>query len=557
MTRRKTKCDFQELRRLLRLALSVSLASSPMYIPAQIALCSDVNASIGLPAFPMPVAAPPFNEPSNSEISPECSQPEYSITYEHTAPQLLDAGASVPERRVARTALVQRLLGLERAHLSISSSIQLAALPSHDNCESNPCVSLGMDICQSAVASGNPIPGSCVVLASAAKGASPQRVGSHESESVVESLSDLDTANTDETLSLDVDPLDLLNSLDEVEPPTAVPTSEDSFNVSFNDRESTSAIVDPVARQPQLVKTNQTLSLNTGEVESNRLLNVENSKATIISNGSISTSGSNEATDTSSRRLRTSEPMRIQVVGQLDESPDRAHRKPLVAMLANHPAGRSAKSTDRNELPIHGDARDESFYSGENTQVSLKVEKDSPSLKQLMEIERSSQAQLQPVPGHELVEPEAVVVNSDHQIVVGLKDAVKLTSGNKIVGVSVEREDVCQLIATGPRSYSVIGLNEGSTRIALITEVSGERQIEIQQVTVGKQSSVGSDLNAVAENLTQTIKQLYPYSKVAIEIQGQQLVVKGMVDSEDSARKILTLVRRTTLMPVVDQLKSY
>jgi hypothetical protein len=147
-------------------------------------------------------------------------------------------------------------------------------------------------------------------------------------------------------------------------------------------------------------------------------------------------------------------------------------------------------------------------------------------------------------------------IESIKEIKVTVKDAVSLQSADPIQGWSVEHEGVCQVIQTGHKSCFVVGLQPGETRVALFTETAGKRNVQIHQIAVGAASGPGSSSKSVAEDVSQTIRQLFPQSRVRITSRGNQLVVAGTVDSEDSAKKILSLVRKTTLVPVIDELRT-
>lgn len=131
-----------------------------------------------------------------------------------------------------------------------------------------------------------------------------------------------------------------------------------------------------------------------------------------------------------------------------------------------------------------------------------------------------------------------------------------MQSVETIQGLSVEREEICQLIQSGPRTFSVVGLREGETRIAVVSDVNGQRKIEIHHVIVGSSKQTANDPATLASEVSHTISQLYPRSKIRITPRGSQLVVSGTVDSDDTAKKILSLVRKTTLTPVVDELQA-
>ncbi len=156
-----------------------------------------------------------------------------------------------------------------------------------------------------------------------------------------------------------------------------------------------------------------------------------------------------------------------------------------------------------------------------------------------------------------LSQPSATQQVQGKEIRVMCKDSVSLQSSETIQGVSVEHEDICQIIQNGPKSYSVIGLRDGETRIAIVSETAGQRNVQVQKVLVSSsKNSTSKDIGTLAAEISQSVAQLYPRQRVRITPRGTQLVISGTVDSEDTAKKIVSLVRKTTLTPVVDELKT-
>lgn len=143
-------------------------------------------------------------------------------------------------------------------------------------------------------------------------------------------------------------------------------------------------------------------------------------------------------------------------------------------------------------------------------------------------------------------------------IALGAQDTTSLTSENPILEYSAEHPSVCQLIRTGENSLTVVGLRVGATRIALIsTDTEGQRRVEIREVRVGAGDERQVDKNQLCREMSQTVSRMYPRSQVEVIAHGDQIIVQGIVQSESDARKILSLVRKTALKPVVDRLQSY
>jgi hypothetical protein len=137
------------------------------------------------------------------------------------------------------------------------------------------------------------------------------------------------------------------------------------------------------------------------------------------------------------------------------------------------------------------------------------------------------------------------------------QDCINFGTQAPIIEISVEQPNVCQLLKTGDRTLSVIGLQPGSTRIAIVTrKPSGEPEVELREVTVTSQETVDAGLAQYATVMSQAIARLYPQNDIQVIAGEENLIVRGIVASESDAKKILSLVRKTSLTPVVDELQS-
>lgn len=155
-----------------------------------------------------------------------------------------------------------------------------------------------------------------------------------------------------------------------------------------------------------------------------------------------------------------------------------------------------------------------------------------------------------PIPGREMKIGEPLMIDR--------QGSASIITVGELAEFSAEHPSICRLIQSGEKTLSLIGLRPGTTRIAIVTRTdTGDSQVEIRSVEVGGGNTTQRDLSQLAGEISQTVAQLYPDSQVEIVAGDQQLVVQGTVDSEKDARKILSLVRKTALTPVVDRLQSY
>lgn len=141
---------------------------------------------------------------------------------------------------------------------------------------------------------------------------------------------------------------------------------------------------------------------------------------------------------------------------------------------------------------------------------------------------------------------------------VGIKDTSLLQTETDVAQVSVENPQVCQILQTGQNTYSLVGLQPGTTRIALVsTLANGQRSVEIREVTVaGPRASATSNLDGLAQGILSSLEQLYPQYAIDIDVVDRSLLVQGEVASEAEAKRIIAFVRKASLTPVIDKLMS-
>ncbi len=141
---------------------------------------------------------------------------------------------------------------------------------------------------------------------------------------------------------------------------------------------------------------------------------------------------------------------------------------------------------------------------------------------------------------------------------VDLHESVNVETTQPISGLSVEHPDLCQVLKSGERSVSFVGLKAGQTRVALFTtNASGERKIEIREVVIAGAESRQADMKSLAVEMGKSVRRMYPNSRIEVIAESEALTVQGYASSEAEAKKIIGLVRRTSLQPVVDRLATY
>ena len=131
--------------------------------------------------------------------------------------------------------------------------------------------------------------------------------------------------------------------------------------------------------------------------------------------------------------------------------------------------------------------------------------------------------------------------------------ATTIDLSGKLVAVAVQDESVCKALHN-ERTVSLVGNQVGTTLVQIWTADLGNKP-QVIRVNVsqpwGKVQATRSDVNSIK----QVIAQGFPRSDVNIVSKDDgTFEVRGTTDSEESARRILELVRKLYLVPVKDKL---
>ncbi|WP_442507151.1 pilus assembly protein N-terminal domain-containing protein [Novipirellula sp. SH528] len=133
-----------------------------------------------------------------------------------------------------------------------------------------------------------------------------------------------------------------------------------------------------------------------------------------------------------------------------------------------------------------------------------------------------------------------------------------LTIGGNLRRVSIQDQNVCRAIASGTNELKLIGAGRGVTRLVVWADGASDDSSTVQHFDVHVQDAVeatGDSVGDKAEMLTRTIMKSFPDSRVRVKTVGDHLVISGSCTSEETATKILRMVRKTCLIPVHDELK--
>ncbi len=144
--------------------------------------------------------------------------------------------------------------------------------------------------------------------------------------------------------------------------------------------------------------------------------------------------------------------------------------------------------------------------------------------------------------------------NQSHIATVELEclAATSMDLSGKLCGVAVQDAGVCKILHND-RTISLIGNQVGSTLVQVWTADLGDKP-QVVRVNVSQPWGNVQATRSEVKDIKQVIAQNFPRADVSIvSLEDGGIEVKGTTDSEESARRILELVRKLYLVPVKDK----
>jgi hypothetical protein len=131
--------------------------------------------------------------------------------------------------------------------------------------------------------------------------------------------------------------------------------------------------------------------------------------------------------------------------------------------------------------------------------------------------------------------------------------AASMDLPGKLTALAVQDESVCKVLHNG-RSVSLVGNQVGTTLVQIWTSELGDNPQIIRVNVAHQRGKVQATRNEV-KDIKQVIAQSFPRADVNITSnEDGSIEVRGTTDSEESAKRILDLVRKLYLVPVKDKL---
>ena len=131
-----------------------------------------------------------------------------------------------------------------------------------------------------------------------------------------------------------------------------------------------------------------------------------------------------------------------------------------------------------------------------------------------------------------------------------------LTIGGHVRRVAVGDKNVCQAFAAGPNQLKLIGTGNGVTRLVVWADTTDSSPTRVRSFEIHVEDKAApSGIEDKTAIINQSIRQAFPNSRVVVQQQRNSLVASGDCQSEEAAKDIIRMIRKTCLIPVRDEIK--
>ena len=118
----------------------------------------------------------------------------------------------------------------------------------------------------------------------------------------------------------------------------------------------------------------------------------------------------------------------------------------------------------------------------------------------------------------------------------------------------VANRAICDAMQFDPYQVTLIARNAGQTDVAIWFE--GQQQPQTYHVLVNSTGAERPDVAAEYDKLQERIDELFPDSVVTLLADRDRLIVRGEAKDRDEASEIMSFIRNTRPIPVIDQLQA-
>jgi hypothetical protein len=134
---------------------------------------------------------------------------------------------------------------------------------------------------------------------------------------------------------------------------------------------------------------------------------------------------------------------------------------------------------------------------------------------------------------------------------VSVRESRLLRTPENVVRVVPEHDRFCDVLVFNPREVAVIGKQQGTVRVELWYDQQGLKRASYLIAVDNDATAVTPETSL--SKIEQLIAYLFPASSVELVQHQEHLIVRGSAVSRRQAVEILSTVRRSQLIPVVDE----
>ena len=243
-------------------------------------------------------------------------------------------------------------------------------------------------------------------------------------------------------------------------------------------------------------------------------------------------------------------PVVIDVARQLQPAPKAVYREePVVAEPVQAPEPTLAKRRFRPPVAVDSPpiAVIRSGSSAANDSIVAAVQSAQAPVLETNEVKVVKE--LPKAPAKKTSEP-AVLRMSRAQV-------RSLTIGGYVRRVAVGDKNICQAFTAGPNHLKLIGTGNGVTRLVVWADTSDSSPTSVRRfdVYVEDKAAASETTTDKATVLNESIRRAFPTSHVFVQQLKGSLVVNGYCEDEETAKKIVRMIRKTCLIPVRDEIQ--
>jgi Flp pilus assembly secretin CpaC len=176
---------------------------------------------------------------------------------------------------------------------------------------------------------------------------------------------------------------------------------------------------------------------------------------------------------------------------------------------------------------------------------SLTASAGLPQKPQVQQPEPRPQEQVQPE--KPLAPPEPALLR------VAVRESRLLRTPENVVLVLSEQNRICDVVKQSDREITLIGKQQGTARIEVWYDPQGTKRASYL-VAVASAKRDDAQLEEDRRRVERLLKYLYPDSRVKLVRERDSLIARGSAVDQQQAAKIMATVRRSQLLPVVDEI---